>query len=161
MSKVTVQWKGGGVHIFGEISLPGGEEIGLHPLRGWINLFTPSSGVDKSTPPPGWRNRSTPSESKKSIYPGVDKLVYLPPRPHAIFGNFEYENMFELLLLMCGHSYTPVGMATRLTHETSTKDLDVANIWTKCYFWVRGWGVDPKSQNFGGFNTPKMRNFIF
>ena len=30
---------------------------------------------------------------------------------------------------MCGHSYTPVGMATRLAHATSTKDLDVANIY--------------------------------
>ena len=96
----------------------GGGEISLHPPLGWINLH-PLQGGEIGRPP---------SESKKSIYPDVDNLVSLPPRPHAIFGNFEYENMFELLLLMCGHSYTPVGMATRLAHETSTKDLDVANI---------------------------------
>ena len=133
MAKLTVQWKGGGVHIFGEISLPGGEEIGLHPLRGGEISLHPPLGWINLHPLQGGEIGRPPSESKKSIYPGVDNWVYLPPRPHAIFGNFEYENMFELLLLMCGHSYTPVGIATRLAHETSTKYLDVANIWTKWY----------------------------
>ena len=89
-----------GYTFSGEIGLPGGGEIGLHPLR---------AGVEKSTPPPGCRNRSIPLRAGEIDQPpfGVDNLVY--PLQAEEFGlpSSEVENLIHPLSQWCKILSTP------------------------------------------------------